>query len=184
MRIKANLVAGVRTRFIILWFFWGLQPVFFGSSALAATINVAAGQSIQAAINVAAAGDEIIVAPGTYFETIDFLGKAIALRSSGGPLVTVIDGSGAGGSVVQCVNAEGPGTVLEGFTITGGNADTGGGMRNVGSSPTINECIAAGDEMRNVGSSPTINECRKYRGRPGRRHVQPGRESHHHRLHL
>ena len=163
MRIKANLVAGVRTRFIILWFFWGLQPVFFGSSALAATINVAAGQSIQAAINVAAAGDEIIVAPGTYFETIDFLGKAIALRSSGGPLVTVIDGSGAGGSVVQCVNAEGPGTVLEGFTITGGNADTGGGMRNVGSSPTINECIFTGNTavdrgggMYNREGSPTI----------------------------
>ncbi len=38
--------------------------------------------SIQTAIDNAVDGDEIVVAPGTYFETIDFLGKAITLRSS------------------------------------------------------------------------------------------------------
>ena len=32
-------------------------------------------------------GDTIEVAPGTYFEAIDFLGKAIALRSPDGQLV-------------------------------------------------------------------------------------------------
>ena len=98
MRKKANLVAGVRTRFIISLLFWGLQPMFFGSSALAATIHVPADwPTIQAAINVAVGGDEIIagdeniVAPGTYFENINFLGKAITLRSSDGPLMTIID---------------------------------------------------------------------------------------------
>ena len=38
--------------------------------------------SIQTAIDAAVDTDEIVVAPGTYFETIDFLGKAITLRSS------------------------------------------------------------------------------------------------------
>ncbi|NIN70977.1 MAG: hypothetical protein GTO46_03365, partial [Gemmatimonadetes bacterium] len=65
--------------------------------------------------------DEIVVAPGTYFETINFLGKAIWLRSSDGPEVTIIDGTGFF-HVVQCVSGEGPDTVLDGFTITGGSA--------------------------------------------------------------
>ena len=82
------LFAGRRTPLVALSFLWTLPLVFFGPSASAGTINVAAGESIQAAIDVAGAGDEIIVAAGTYFETIDFLGKAIALRSSDGPLAT------------------------------------------------------------------------------------------------
>ena len=40
---------------------------------------------------VAVNGDEIVVAPGTYNELIDFLGKAITLRASDGPDLTVID---------------------------------------------------------------------------------------------
>ena len=79
--------------------------------------------SIQAAIDNAVDSDEIVVAPGTYFETIDFIGKAIWLHSSDGPEVTIIDGTG-NFHVVQCVIGEGPDTVLDGFTITGGNADS------------------------------------------------------------
>ena len=45
--------------------------------------------SIQIAIDNAVDTDEIIAAPGTYFETINFLGKAITLRSSDGAEVTM-----------------------------------------------------------------------------------------------
>ena len=38
--------------------------------------------------------DEIVVAPGTYFETIDFMGKAVWLHSADGADVTTIDGTG------------------------------------------------------------------------------------------
>ncbi len=38
--------------------------------------------SIQTAIDNAVDTDEIVVAPGTYFETINFIGKAITLRPS------------------------------------------------------------------------------------------------------
>jgi len=134
--------------------------------AFGATTHVPADQpTIQAAIDSAAAGDVIVVAPGTYSETIDFLGKAITLRSSGGPLVTVISGSGTD-SVVRCVSGEGPDTILEGFTITGGSALEGGGMLNIGSSPTIRECVfsgnSAGDRgggMYNEDGSPTGIGC-------------------------
>ena len=78
--------------------------------------------SIQTAIDNAVDTDEIVVAPGTYFEAINFLGKAIALRSSDGADVTIIDGTG-NFHVVQCVSGEGPDTVLDGFVITGGNAN-------------------------------------------------------------
>jgi hypothetical protein len=132
--------------------------------AQAATISVPTDQpTIQAAIDYALSGDVIEVAPGTYSESIDFLGKAITLRSVNGPLVTTIDGSGSNGSVVQCINGEGPNTILEGFTITQGNAEVGGGMLNIGSSPTIIDCIFtdnhAGDRgggMYNREGGPTV----------------------------
>ena len=74
---------------------------------------------------------------------------------------------------VQCVNGEGPGTILEGFTITGGNADgtdpndqRGGGMYNFQSSPTVINCKFTGNTaqyggggMFNYNSSPTVTNC-------------------------
>ena len=115
-------------------------------SSLAATINVPADQpTIQAAINAATSGsDEVLVAPGTYNEIIDLLGKAITVRSTGGAAVTTIDGTGLSDSVVKCASGEGPDTILDGFTITGGTGGNtsesgdpvGGGMFNSGSNPT------------------------------------------------
>ncbi len=105
--------------------------------------------AIQTAIDNAVETDEIVVAPGTYFETINFLGKAITLRSSDGPVI--IDGTGFF-HVVKCVSGEGLDTILDGFTITGGNADgddypdyLGGGMVNDNSSPTVTNCTFSGN---------------------------------------
>ena len=106
----------------------------------AATLNVPEDfATIQACIDAAVSGvDECAVASGTYHETINFLGKAITVRSSGGADVTTIDATGLGGSVVTCASGEGPNTVLDGFTITGGTGTDvyddgytlGGGMYN------------------------------------------------------
>ncbi len=121
--------------------------------------------SIQTAIVAAVDTDEIVVAPGTYFERIDFLGKAITVRSSGGPALTTIDGTGLVGSVVTSVAGKGPGTVLLGFTITGGSLDVSGGMLNIFSSPTVTNCVFIGNTgdlvggMLNFGSDPTVTDC-------------------------
>jgi len=47
-----------------------------------ATINVPGDQAtIQGAINAANNGDTVLVAPGTYFENVNFNGKAITVTS-------------------------------------------------------------------------------------------------------
>jgi parallel beta-helix repeat protein len=125
---------------------------------------------IQTAITYASDGDEIEVAPGIYYEAINFRHKGIRLYSSGGPEVTTIDGTG-NCHVVQCVNGEDANTVLAGFTITGGNATGagesgyGGGMYNKASSPSVTNCIFRGNKasygggMLNDGSSPIMTNC-------------------------
>ena len=86
-----------------------------GQAANAATtINVPADQpTIQAALDAAASGDTVVVAPGTYAENLDFGGKDVALVTSGGAAATTLDANGDTG--VQL----GPGGSISGFTITG-----------------------------------------------------------------
>ncbi len=129
--------------------------VFMAGVALADTHDVYPGGSIQAAINDAENGDQIEVAPGVYYEAIIFYGKAVRLYGSSGAAVTTINGTGHY-HVVQCINGEGPNTILEGFTITGGNAcgisqpdNSGGGMFNYNSSPTVTKCIFTGNRTGN-----------------------------------
>src|SRR5437899_321870 len=84
------------------------------------TIHVPLNQpGIQAGIDAAANGDTVLVASGTYFENINFHGKAITVTSEQGPGVTVIDG-GARDSVVTLVSGEGPSSMLSGFTVQNG----------------------------------------------------------------
>ncbi len=138
----------------------------------AATIQIPKDfPTIQAGIDAAVAGDEVVVAPGTYVENINFLGKAITVRSSNPNdaavvLSTIIDGGGSG-TVVLCTSGEGSDTVLSGFVVTGGVASfgSGGGMANFDSSPTVTNCsfientAVRGGGMANVNSSPTVTNC-------------------------
>ena len=123
-----------------------------GVRADAAVINVPADQpTIQAAINAAVSGvDEVVVAPGSYNELINLLGKAITVRSSGGPDVTTIDGTGLGGSVISCITGEDNDTIIEGFTITGGigtvigSDRVGGGLFVDEAGPMVIDCTFTG----------------------------------------
>src|SRR5262245_36583133 len=127
-----------------------------------AVIHVPADYAtIQGAINAAANGDTIQVAPGTYVENLNFLGKAIRVTSDQGPEVTVVDGNQAG-SVVSFVSGEGLQSVLNGFTLQHGKAGVspgldGGGIRIQNSSPTISGNIItnnlAGDGGGGISSS-------------------------------
>ena len=94
--------------------------------------------NIQDALNAASLGNTIRVAPGTYHENLDFLGKAVTLCSEEGAHATVIDG-GQAGPVVTFGCGEGLDSVLEGFTLTNGkgSAQSGGGIFCDASSPKI-----------------------------------------------
>jgi len=106
-----------------------------------ATINIPIDfPTIQQGINAAKGQDTVLVAPGSYVECIDFIGKAITVKSLGGASVTTIDGNFCR-SVVSFKNGEGPGSVLSGFTIMNGKAMNGAGVFCFNSSPRISHCI-------------------------------------------
>jgi len=97
----------------------------------AETLHVPSEQysTIQSAIDDANDGDAVVVSDGTYQENIDFLGRAITVRSAdpNDPNVvagTIIDGNAPAdsnfGSVVTFNSGEDTNSVLSGFTITGG----------------------------------------------------------------
>jgi hypothetical protein len=102
------------------------------SVLLANIIRVPLDQStIQAGIDAAVNDDTVLVADGTYYENIDFKGKAITVASrflmdSDTTHInnTVINGSQPSdpdkGSVVSFVSGEDTTAVICGFTITGG----------------------------------------------------------------
>ena len=93
---------------------------------------------IQDAIDAATAGDLILVRPGEYRENIDFSGKDVVLRSVDGAPATRILGAPGGGTRVTFASGEGPGAVLDGFTM--GNpliTASGQGILVDGASPTI-----------------------------------------------
>ncbi|HET9281327.1 MAG TPA: choice-of-anchor D domain-containing protein [Candidatus Angelobacter sp.] len=93
--------------------------------------------SISQAVQLAQDGDTILVAPGTYFEQINFQGKAITIASTGGAAVTTLDGQGFQTPVFFFQN-EGQGSVLKGFTVTHGGF---AGIAAIGASPTIQDNI-------------------------------------------
>jgi len=102
----------------------------------------------------------VLVADGTYRgdrnRDVDFLGKAINVRSKNGALLTIIDcegGPAATNRGVQFCSGEGPQSVLDGFTITNGYA--------VVATPTSMPPVGCGGGVlcRNA-SSPTIKNCR------------------------
>lgn len=92
--------------------------------------------TISHALSETPDGGTIHVANGTYEEDIIFpTDKVIVLKSINGRNITTIKGTGDD-SVVKFSGCP-DGTILDGFTVTGGNAESGGGINIVNSSPTI-----------------------------------------------
>ncbi|MHC4285596.1 MAG: choice-of-anchor Q domain-containing protein [Planctomycetota bacterium] len=113
--------------------------------------------NIQAAIDAAYDNDTIIVSDGVYTgdgnRDIDFLGKAIVLRSANGPQNCIIDCNGTEAEPhigFYFHNEEDANSILDGFTITNGFNEYyyngfiyhyGGVIDCYKASPTITNCI-------------------------------------------
>lgn len=120
--------------------------------------NVNTGEtygSINAAVNEASYGDTIIVNPGTYNETINM--KSGVKIYGAGTEVTVISGDGSG-PVVTASGAEiMSDAIIAGFTITGGNADYGGGIYIKNASPTVENNIIRNNTAAYFGGGVYID---------------------------
>ena len=104
----------------------------FYSTGKAGIIHVRTNTAtIQGGIYLAQEGDTVLVAENTYYENINFKGKAITVASqfimdgdTSHISKTTIDGSKSAnpdsGSVVYAVSGEDTTSVICGFTITGG----------------------------------------------------------------
>jgi nitrous oxidase accessory protein NosD len=124
---------------------------------------------IQTAITAANNGDVILVAAGTYYERINFLGKQILVKSESGYKQTIIDGS-ASGTVVTFNAGETNMAILREFTIQNGLGSSstyllaGGIQISDGACPVIEGCLitenmspkGAGILVSDTGSAPII----------------------------
>jgi len=146
------------------------------SSACRATIiEVPADQpTIQAGISAASSGDTVLIAPRTYSETIDFLGKSIVVGSlyitTGDPAYvagTVMDGGGTAGPLARFTSGEDSLSMLVGMTLRSGLASQGGAIFCSGGSPRISDCAILSNEALDdgggiyaTGADPIIEDCR------------------------
>jgi len=151
--VDAPAPSGTLRRSLAAWLALGLlaMPAQAGN-----VLHVPADvSSIQAAIATATDGDRIEVAPGTYHEALDFLGKDLVVVGTGGAALTIIDATGLGTSVVSFVSMEPASALLEGFTLTGGtgreigNISRGGGGVLFGGdvAATVAECVITGNAL-------------------------------------
>ena len=106
--------------------------------------------TIQAAVDIASSGDTVIVADGTYtgFGNRDiYLPETfgITVRSAGGPDGCIINCQGSSAQPHRGFYLQGntePDMFIDGFTITGGYSDYGGGaIACLSSVVTISNCI-------------------------------------------
>jgi len=122
-------------------------------------------KTIEWGLLAAEDGDTVVVADGVYNEyDLDFAGKKVTLRSQNGPANCVIDCRH--GRAFLFTSGEDAGTVVDGFTVTGGSIDFGGAVYCESSSPALVNCVfenndaaASGGAIHCKSSSPTIQNC-------------------------
>ena len=128
--------------------------------------------TIQHGIDVASAGDTVLVHPGIYPETINFKGKNITVGSlflttgdEDDILQTVINGNRSG-HVVAFTSGETNTAQLSGFTIANGYASampapesSGGGIYCLNSNPTLTYLRVTGNEAVDEGGGLYLAHC-------------------------
>jgi len=139
-----------------------LPIIVLFSGAFAATWIVDPGgggdaTTIQGAVDLASAGDEVSILPGTYGEQVN-LSQALTIRGAFGRDATIVD---AEDTRAYCVRSTGDvsGTLIEGLTLTGINAGygycTGVAALQLAGSNTVRECAIVGNICRSTSVGVT-----------------------------
>ena len=129
------------------------------------TINVPTNVStIQRAINAGIDGDTIMVSEGSYYENINFSGRAVSLTGTdpNDPNVvasTIIDANNTSLDVAVFNSGEDANSVIDGITLTGGRY---GIYCASSSAPTVQRCVTRNNSnsgVRASSASPTVSDC-------------------------
>ena len=111
------------------------------------TSSATAAHTISAALGVSASGDAVYVAAGNYTLASQItIPGGVSLICLTGPATATINGN----SVTRCVYMPNARSSLNGFTITGGKAQTGAGVYCVGG--TVTNCVISSNQA--VGDRP------------------------------
>jgi predicted outer membrane repeat protein len=132
--------------------------------------------TIASGLSAASATDEVWVADGTYPESVTLVSdvklyggfdatEASLEDRSDSAAASIIDANGSGSAVTLDTISD---ALIDGFTITGGNASVGGGIyaSNADDTNTISNCIITWNTATSgggidlaFGSSPYITDC-------------------------
>jgi predicted outer membrane repeat protein len=107
--------------------------------------------TITAAITASSDGDVILVSPGTYAESLDLSGRALTLRSTAGPEVTFITPNEGRCLIMSGPTPSGDGSALEGFTLSGGEAENGGAISMRDDALSLRNCTFTGNHATDKG---------------------------------
>ncbi len=120
--------------------------------------------TIQEGIDVSVSADTVLVQPGTYYENINYNGKAITIGSqyltsqdSSYIVNTIIDGSNIG-NIVIIEDVDDSFAILCGFTIQNGFSTHGGGIFCQNSLFSLNSIILKNSEAIDQGSAIYCND--------------------------
>ena len=110
-----------------------------------------AATHIQAAIDAAASGDEVLVAPGIYYLEHSAVtipaGKTLTLRSTQSR-AAIIDAQGHS----SCMLVQSANSTVDGFILRNGSyVGHGGGGVNVGTNCLVRDCLVTGNEATSGG---------------------------------
>lgn len=109
---------------------------------------------IASAIAAAVSGDTILVEDGDY-GGFSFAGKNVVVQSANGKLNVQVFGALPSGNTVEIAAGEGPGAVLDGFTVFGSVTGIGFGGGHAlwvdGAAPTVRNCDFLGGGFHSFG---------------------------------
>ena len=119
-----------------------------------------AATNIQAAVDVAQAGDTVLVNNGIYTSATEIsVTNAITIQSVNGREATIVDGQ----SVRRCFNLDNSACSISGFTIQNGDAGSGdgGGIYCTGTKPFITHCTLSDNSAHQGGGTygGTLSHC-------------------------